>query len=105
MLCAVSLNACVMSWGLISRLRSMPGSLARLAETACLTNRYLWEYCPILLGNYSHTIKAETTMKRLLRPWALATVLTALLSSGCATYTTPGAGMNLEDLARADTDI
>ena len=44
-------------------------------------------------------------MKRLLRPWALATVLSALLSSGCATYTTPGAGMNLEDLARADTDI
>jgi hypothetical protein len=31
--------------------------------------------------------------------------LAALLSSGCATYTTPGAGVSLQDLAGADTDI
>src|SRR5437660_927214 len=29
----------------------------------------------------------------------------ALLSAGCATYTTPGAGMNLQELAKADADI
>jgi hypothetical protein len=47
----------------------------------------------------------EAAMKGLLRPWALATFLAALLSSACATYTTPGAGVNLGDLASADTDI
>lgn len=36
---------------------------------------------------------------------ALAAMLAVWLSSGCATYTTPGAGMNLNDLATADTDI
>jgi hypothetical protein len=32
-------------------------------------------------------------------------VLAAALASGCATYTTPGAGMNLQELAGTDTDI
>jgi hypothetical protein len=35
----------------------------------------------------------------------LLAILTALLLHGCATYTTPGAGMNLQDLASADPDI
>lgn len=43
-------------------------------------------------------------MKRLFSLWALAAALAALLS-GCATYTTPGAGISLQDLAKADTDI
>lgn len=44
-------------------------------------------------------------MKPRFRPWAVLAVLAAALSSGCATYTTPGAGMSLQDLASADTDI
>jgi hypothetical protein len=36
---------------------------------------------------------------------ALAMALAGLLISGCATYTTPGGGMDLQDLAAADTDI
>jgi len=46
-------------------------------------------------------------MKRLrgFRPWAVIAALAAALSSGCATYTTPGGGMNLQDLAGADADI
>jgi hypothetical protein len=35
----------------------------------------------------------------------LSAVLAAALVSGCATYTTPGAGMNLPDLASTDPDI
>lgn len=44
-------------------------------------------------------------MTRLFRFCALATLLAAALLAGCATYTTPGAGMNIENLAKADTDI
>jgi hypothetical protein len=36
---------------------------------------------------------------------SLAMAMAALLISGCATYTTPGGGMDLQDLAGADTDI
>src|SRR6185295_16660006 len=43
-------------------------------------------------------------MQRFLQPWALA-ALAALLAAGCATYTTPGAGVNVENLAKADVDI
>jgi hypothetical protein len=39
------------------------------------------------------------------RPFLLFTALAAALASGCATYTTPGAGMTLQDLAAADTEI
>src|SRR5262249_23640537 len=35
----------------------------------------------------------------------LACWLTVLLLGGCATYQTPGAGVNLGDLSRADADI
>ena len=44
-------------------------------------------------------------MRRSLRFWALAALLAASLSSGCATYTTPGVGMNIRNLAKADADI
>jgi hypothetical protein len=43
-------------------------------------------------------------MERWLVFAAAAAVVTATLA-GCATYTTPGAGANLQDLAAADTDI
>ena len=43
-------------------------------------------------------------MQRRLQLWALAALL-ASLTYGCATYTTPGAGMKIQDLAKADTDI
>jgi hypothetical protein len=43
-------------------------------------------------------------MKRLFSLWAAVAALAALLS-GCATYTTPGGGISLQDLAKADTDI
>jgi len=39
------------------------------------------------------------------RLFAACLAAAALLASGCATYTTPGAGMSLQELARADTDI
>src|SRR5437660_110244 len=55
-----------------------------------------------LIGNLIPN-KRRRQMKRLVR-WALAALLAAL-STGCATYTTPGAGMNIQDLAKADTDI
>jgi hypothetical protein len=42
-------------------------------------------------------------MKRRLA--GLAAALLAALVGGCATYTTPGAGMSLQDLASADADI
>jgi hypothetical protein len=45
-------------------------------------------------------------MRRPLRIGILAAVLAAGLTSGCAMkYTTPGAGMNVQDLARADPNI
>lgn len=43
-------------------------------------------------------------MRRSFLPGAAGALLVTLLS-GCATYTTPGAGMNLPDLAAADPDI
>jgi hypothetical protein len=42
-------------------------------------------------------------MKQPFHSWALAAALS--LASGCATYTTPGGGVSIEDLAKADTDI
>lgn len=42
-------------------------------------------------------------MRRVLLP--LLCLAAAVVASGCATYTTPGAGMSLQDLATADPDI
>lgn len=38
-------------------------------------------------------------------PLKLVCILLALFASGCATYTTPGAGVTLENLASTDADI
>jgi hypothetical protein len=47
----------------------------------------------------------EATMTCKLNFWALAAALAGLLGSGCATYTTPGGGMDLQDLVAPDADI
>lgn len=39
------------------------------------------------------------------RPLKIVCTILALCASGCATYTTPGAGVTLENLASADADI
>src|SRR5262249_41447872 len=39
------------------------------------------------------------------RPLKIICAIVALCASGCATYTTPGAGVTLESLANADVDI
>lgn len=43
-------------------------------------------------------------MNRILLSWAIPASV-ALLASGCASYTTPGGGVHVENLAKADPDI
>lgn len=48
------------------------------------------------------TVISKLVSVRAAKYWC---ALLAILASGCATYTTPGAGVNIENLAKADTDI